>query len=347
MTPAAPPHDINKEQTMQQTSPPASRRLSVDDARTLALSALGRIGYTDDEARIISDHLIDAALRGYKFAGLPRILAVAEKMRVRPERTQMSIVHETPMSAMIDGGGNVGYLAVQHATEIALDKARSSGIAVVGVHNSYYSGRSGYYVEQLTRKDLVGIHLCGAERTVVPHGGSRPALGTNPVCFGFPCDGDPLIYDTGTSAIMHGEVQMRERTGEPLPEGVALDEHGRPTRDAAAALRGGFLPFAEHKGYGLSLCAQALGLLAGSARPQGDLVDYGFFLLAFSPTLLMPAEEFKSALSGLIAEVKATPTVEGVDEILMPSERGGRQKTVNLEQGIVVDEEVYRALQAL
>ena len=331
---------------MQVLTPP-SRTLSVADATSLAIDSLKRLGYTDEESRIISDHLIDAALRGYKFAGLPRILEVGKKMKSRAERTAIKTVHETPISAMIDGGGNVGYLTVYHATQIAIKKAEASGIAVVGVHNSYYSGRSGYYVEQLTQNDLVGIHLCSAERTVVPHGGARPALGTNPVCFGFPTEGEPLIYDTGTSAIMHGEVQMRARTGQLLPEGVALDAEGHPTRDAEAALLGGFLPFAGHKGYGLSLCAQALGLLAGAARPHGDLADYGFFLLAFSPTLLMPADEYKAHLSGLLREVKETPPREGVDEVLLPSERGVRQKAVNLEKGIVVDEEIYQALLAL
>ncbi len=332
---------------MQKVLTTEPRILPVAEATSLAVSSLKRLGYTDEESRIISDHVIDAALRGYKFAGLPRILEIGKKMKTMPQRTEMKTVHETPISAMLDGGGNVGYLSVYRATQIAIEKAQTSGIAVVGVHNSYYSGRSGYYVEQLASNDLIGIHLCGAERTVVPHGGARPALGTNPVCFGFPSDGAPLIYDTGTAAIMHGEVQMRARTGESLPEGVALDAKGQPTRDADAALLGGFLTFGGHKGYGLSLCAQALGLLAGSARPNGEFADYGFFLLALSPTLLMPTEEFKFSLSGLLGEVKATSPREGVDEIFIPGERGVRQKSINLEKGVVVDEEIYQALLAL
>jgi LDH2 family malate/lactate/ureidoglycolate dehydrogenase len=330
-----------------QSSPSTSRRIPLEEATSLAMTALEALSYTKEESQIISDHLLDAALRGYKFAGLPRILEIGEKMKTRPKRTAMKTVHETPISATIDGGENVGYLSVYHATQVAIEKARTSGIAVVGVFNSYYSGRNGYYVEQLTRQGLIGMHLCGSERIVAPHGGKQPALGTNPICFGFPTDGDPLIYDTGTSAIMHGEVQMRARTGQPLPEGVALDADGLPTRDPKAALLGAFLPFGEHKGYGLSLCAQAFGILAGSARPNGDFADYGFFLLALSPTLLMPEEEFKSSLSGLVGEVKAIPPMEGVDEVLIPSERGVHQRSINTERGIEIDDEVYKALVAL
>ncbi|MGH3662143.1 MAG: Ldh family oxidoreductase [Micromonosporaceae bacterium] len=331
---------------MSATATSQQRTLPVEEATALAVASLKRLGYTDDEAAIIADHLIEAGLRGYVFAGLPRILEVGDKMRNRPHRAPIEVVHETPVSAMVDGGGNVGYLTVHRGMRLAIEKAQQTGVGVVGVHNSYYSGRSGYYVEEIARHDLVGIHLCGAERTVVPHGGARPALGTNPVCFGFPTDGEPLVYDTGTSAIMHGEVQLRLRTGEPLPEGVAVDQEGKPTRDPAAALLGGFLPFSGHKGYGLSLCAQALGILAGSAR-GGEAADYGFFLLAMRPDLLMPAEEFKAAMAEFLAEVKATPPQDGVAEVLLPSERGRRQREITLGRGLPVDEVVYQALRAL
>ena len=320
-------------------------QLTVGEATDLAVRSLRRLGYTDTEAAAIADHLVDAALRGLEFAGLPRILAVAEKMRARPARSPIRTVHETPVSAMIDGGNNPGYLAVLHGTEVTAEKARQSGIAVVGVHNSYYSGRSGYYVERLVAEGFVAIHICSAERTVVPHGGTTPSLGTNPACFGFPSADEPVIFDMGTSSIMHGEVQLRARTGTPLPEGTAVDATGSPTLDAAAALLGGFLPFGGHKGYGLSVTAQLFGVLAGAARAHGELADYAFFLLAFRPDLLMPAEEFTEGVAGLVREIKSGRSAGG--EILVPGERGRRAAEQNREKGIVVDDAVYRALEAL
>lgn len=320
-------------------------RLPVGEATELAEQSLRRLGYTDAEAAAIADHLVDAALRGLEFAGLPRILAVAEKMRLRPARRPIETVHETPVSAMVDGGNNVGYLAVLRGTEIALEKAARSGIAVVGVHNSYYSGRSGYYVERLVDAGLVAIHICSAERTVVPYGGTTPSLGTNPVCFGFPSADEPVVFDMGTSSIMHGEVQLRARTGTPLPEGTAVDAAGEPTLDAAAALLGGFLPFGGHKGYGLSLAAQLFGVLSGAARAHGELADYAFFLLAFTPDLLMPATEFTEGVAGLVSEIKAGRSAGG--EIMVPGERGRRAALRNREDGIVVDDAVYQALLAL
>jgi L-2-hydroxycarboxylate dehydrogenase (NAD+) len=327
------------------TTTGTTRRLSVAEATDLAVRSLRRLGYTDGEAAAIADHLVDAALRGIEFAGLPRILAVAEKMRLRPQRLPIEVVHETPVSAMLDAGNNVGYLAVLRGTEIAREKAAASGIAVVGIHNSYYSGRSGYYVERLVDAGLVAIHICSAERTVVPYGGTTPSLGTNPIAFGFPSDDVPVVFDMGTSAIMHGEVQLRARTGTPLPDGVAVDATGEPTLDAAAALLGGFLPFGGHKGYGLSLAAQLFGVLSGAARTHGELADYAFFLLAMRPDLLMPAEEFTAGVAALVAEIKAGRSTGG--EIMVPGERGRAQAARNRTAGIVVEDAVYAALEAL
>ncbi len=128
------------------------------------------------------------------------------------------------------------------------------------------SGRSAYYVEMVARAGLIGIHTVAAPPMVAPLGGARPALGTNPIAFGFPMDGDPLVIDLGTSAFMGTDLQFRQRLGIPLPEGVAIDEHGRPTTDAAAARRGAILPFGGHKGYALALAMHALGVLC-AGRP--------------------------------------------------------------------------------
>ena len=140
-------------------------------------------------------------------------------------------------------------------------RRKASGIAIVGVHNSYYSGRNAYFVEHIVRAGLVAIHTSSARPHVLPPGGRAPALGTNPFCVGFPSADGPVIYDIGTASVMWGEVLLLARLGKQLPEGTGFDADGNPTRDAAAAAQGGVAPFGGHKGYGLSFAIQALGLL--------------------------------------------------------------------------------------
>ena len=115
-------------------------RLTVGHARALAEAALARIGYGAEDACVITDQLVDNALCGYRFAGLPRILAIAREAKTRDTRVPVAVVHETPVSALVDGGNNVGYVAVYRGAEIAIAKAKQTGIAAVGIYNSYFSG---------------------------------------------------------------------------------------------------------------------------------------------------------------------------------------------------------------
>jgi LDH2 family malate/lactate/ureidoglycolate dehydrogenase len=215
------------------------------------------------------------------------------------------------------------------------------------VYNSYYSGRNAYYMEMVVNAGLVGIHLASGQPHVVPHGGMRPALGTNPLCVGFPSADGPVIFDMGTAALQWGEVLLHAEIGEPLPVGVGLDRDGQPTRDAQAALLGGVLPFGGHKGYGLSFVVQALGLLAGAALARGQVQDYGFLFLVFDPSLLIPADQFTRQVSELIARLKATPRQPGVEDIRIPSERAFRERERRRVEGLVFDHAVINALQAL
>ncbi len=320
-------------------------RLTVDEARKLAEQALERIGYDAEEARIVADHVLDAALCGYEYSGLPKILNVAEHRRLREPRRPMRAVHETPVSVRFDGGNNVGMVTLYHASLAAIEKAGKHGFALAGVNNSWVSGRSAYYVEMIARAGLVGILTISSTRHVAPPGGVQAAIGTNPIAFGFPAAGEAFVFDMGTSAFMSTDMQFRLRRGERLPEGVAIDAQGRPTRDPAEASKGAILPFGGHKGFGLAMAMQALGVLAGSATDVEQ--SYGYLVMAFRPDLMMPLEAFKRDLTAMLASVKATPRQPGVDEIRLPSERAFRERARSLREGIVIDRKIYDALLTL
>jgi LDH2 family malate/lactate/ureidoglycolate dehydrogenase len=326
---------------------PDAVRLSVEDARALGEAALARIGYGGDDARIITDQLIDNSLCGYRFAGLPRILAIAREAKTGNTRVPVAVVHETPVSALIDGGNNVGYVAVYRGAEIAIAKAKETGIAAVGVYNSYFSGRNAYYLERIVDAGFVGLHTASGAPHIVPPGATRPALGTNPIGFGFPSADGPVIFDIGTASLMWGEVLLAAETGEELPPGLAFDADGNPTRDGRAAARGGVAAFGGHKGYGLAFAIQALGLLAGAAIPRGNVQDYGFLFLVVDPRTLLPGNPFAEQMSRLVKAVQATPRRPGVAEIRIPSQRAFRERERRRAEGILVDRAVIAALEAL
>src|ERR1700755_736899 len=141
---------------------PERTHLSVTEARELAEGALRGIGYDDTEARIIGDHAIDAALCGYEYSGLPKILNLPESEHFKLPRRPIKLLRETDVSAAFDGGNNVGMLALVHAAAGPTRKASAHGIALVSVNDAWMSGRSAYYVEMIANAGLVAIHTAAS-----------------------------------------------------------------------------------------------------------------------------------------------------------------------------------------
>src|SRR5246127_1955492 len=320
-------------------------RLSVGEAREHAERAMRGIGYDQEEARIVADHAIDAALCGYEYSGLAKLLNIPEHRRFKQPRRSISMVRETELSTLYDGGNNLGMLAMYYATKGAIAKAAIRGIAIVGVTNSWMSGRSAYYVEMIAKAALIGIHTAASGRHVAPFGGTKPVLGTNPIAFGMPSSRGPVVLDMGTSAFMGTDLAYRARVGQLLPEGVAVDAEGRPTRDPAKARLGALLPFGGYKGFGLAFIVQALGVLAGSALDPDK--DDGYLLVVIKPELLIDPDDFKMQISSLVDRIKATPCQPGVSEIRIPGERAFRSREQALRDGIEIDRVVYEALKSL
>jgi LDH2 family malate/lactate/ureidoglycolate dehydrogenase len=319
--------------------------LSVADARDLSEGALRAIGYDQDESRIIADHCIDAALCGYEYSGLAKILNIPEFAKFKLPRRPMKMLHETDVSIAFDGGNNVGMLALFHAAQATIKKASGHGIAITTVADAWMSGRSAHFVEMIARAGLVAIHTAASSRLVAPPGGTQAVLGTNPIAIAIPSSHEPIVLDMGTSAFMMTEVMLRERLGELLPEGVAIGPHGEPTRDASLVRRGALLPFGGYKGFGLALMIQAFGVLAGAGMETES--DDGYAFIAFRPDLVAPADVFESRVTQLIERIKATPRQAGVDEIRIPSERAFRSRERALREGLEIDQLVFDALVAL
>jgi LDH2 family malate/lactate/ureidoglycolate dehydrogenase len=321
-------------------------QLTVGEARALGEAAMRGAGYDDDDARILTDHVLDAALCGYEYSGLPKLLNVVEAADFRLPRRSIAVVRETGATAMLDGGNNTGMVAAYRAAEATILRAEANGLAIVCLANTWMTGRSAYYCEMIARAGLVVIHSVAAPPAVAPFGGARPALGTNPIPFGFPTVGDPLVIDMGTSAFMGTDLQFRARLGSPIPEGVALGPDGQPTTDAAVARRGALLPFggAEggYKGFGLALAMDALGALTAGVRPADAVSSYVF--IAFKPDLFLPTDDYRREVSRRIDMIKATPRQAGITEIRIPGERGYATRARLMREGIEIDRKIHDAL---
>jgi delta1-piperideine-2-carboxylate reductase len=320
--------------------------LTIADARALVERVMEALGHDAADARLIADHLIDCELRGLHYGGLPRALSIAEQIKRRGKRPQpIRILRETPVSARLDGGDQVGYLVAHQATRLAVAKALAAGIAVIGASNTWYTGMLSYYAEMAADDGLVCLIASHTAPWVAPQGASEGRFGTNPICFGFPSAEAPVIWDIGTAAIIHAQATLAARLGEALPEGVAFDAAGRPTRDPIAALGGAFAAWGGHKGSGLGLMVQLLGGLAGAPLVPEGLEQFGFFILALRPDLLNDPEAFKAGVAQYASFVREARPVDAGCSVRMPFDRSREERRQRLRQNTIdIEQTLYTAL---
>lgn len=323
--------------------------VSLEDATALGVDALTGLGLSAAEADVTVRHLLDCELRGLSFSGLARILSISERLAVKPFGAEgIRLTRQTPVSAQLDGGDRLGYVVAQRAVELAIDKAADVGLAVVGANNTWYTGMLSYYAEMITARGFVAMIASNASPWVAPFGGTEGRFGTNPFCLGFPGSPTPVIWDIGISEIIHAQAVLAQRLGHQLPPGVAYDASGQPTTDPAQALSGAFTAWGGHKGSGLGVGVQLLGMLAGSPVFPRPLEDFGFFVLALQPDLLTPADEFAAKVSEFSEAMRTTRRADEDVPVRMPFERSAaRRAEQRAAGGFDVEVSVLDAVRAI
>jgi len=323
--------------------------LTVPEATELVEQVMKAVGLTADDAATVAEHLIDCELRGLGYGGLPRALSVAERILATPHPAKpVAVTRESALSATLDGGDTVGYVVAQRATEMVIGKARASGMAVVAATDTWYTGMYSWYLEQITAAGLVGMIAGNAGRLVAPYGGTEARFGTNPIGFGFPTSGEPVIWDTGTSSVTHAEVVLASRLGKSLPDGIAFDAEGRPTTSPAEALSGAFTVWGGHRGSGLALVVQLLGMMTGAPAITEGVAGLGFLVVAIDPGTVTDAADYRERVAGYADWVRGTRTAEGVDEVRIPFDRSRRTRELARKRGLVdVEPAVLEALRQI
>ncbi|HVW19166.1 MAG TPA: Ldh family oxidoreductase [Solirubrobacteraceae bacterium] len=327
--------------------------LGLDEARGLCEAAAHRLGLREADAEIVAEHLLDAEMRGA--VGLSRLLVLADDMARygRYRDAEIEVVRETDRSAVVRGGGRVGMVVALEATRIAIAKAKAHGTAVVAADEHMYSGLLAHYAETAAREDLVAIVVAagGVRRglpRIAPFGAREGRFTTNPIAVGLPTSGDPVVWDVSTAAVSGGELFERMETGTPLDEGVAVGPDGLPTTDPCAAVAGTVLAWGGHRGSGLMVCIQLLGMLSGLPPLPTDADGTAFLVVAIDPARLGGLDDFKARAAAFADGIRTSTPVDGVEEVRMPYDRSLRERSRAMREGRVrIPEAVHRRLRAV
>ncbi|MEI6044135.1 MAG: Ldh family oxidoreductase [Chloroflexota bacterium] len=332
-------------------------RLTLEEATNLAIARLVRADVPLEQAQIAAPLYLEGELVGRASHGLRHLQNNLFQWELgRTRRTPLTILNETAASALVDGGYQHAYYVNYVAMQKVIEKAQASGIGMVAARKGGGSGLVGYYTRQIAEANLIGIAMHTAPATVVPCGGKRAMLGTNPISIAVPRrNAPPVVVDIATSAGTFNQIMLARLTGEPLPEGMALDTSGQPTTDANAALdengRGRILPLAGHKGFGLAfaieiLAAAGAGSMLGFQNGNVHHPDYfSSLFMAYRPDLFVSRAEFDEKVEKLIADTKAVERVPGVAEIRLPGEESHRRRATALARGYIeIEEATYKML---
>lgn len=311
--------------------------ISLNELEDLTTRAVRSFGYSAEETRTIVAVLLYAQLRGNN-QGIAKL--VGKGIPRDPAAGEIVIEKETPLSVRINGNRNHAMVVVQRAVEQVVAKARVNGFAIAGTFNTNTSsGAIGYFASELARNGFVGFVYGRSPERVAAHGSYEPVFGTNPLAVAIPAEPDPLVLDMSTAAIsFYGLVEART-AGKAIPDDVAYDADGVPTTSPAAAISGAIRSFDRgYKGSSLALINEILGgaMVGAAFCGLGDSKNnWGHLLYAIDPGLLGDREEFMDNVAAIIDRVKGTKRLPGVDELLIPGERGARCARGHRESGFI------------
>lgn len=350
-------------------------RVPAEDLANFCLRVFQKLGIPEQDARITSDVLVMADLRGIDSHGVARLRRYVDGLRtgVMVAKPEVTVLRETPATALIDAGAGLGQPVSHQAMQKAIQKAVEVGAGFVALRNSNHYGIAGYYAMMALEHDCIGMSMTNADVLVVPTFGRDAMLGTNPVAVAAPANKErPFVLDMATSTVPRGKLEVYERQGKPVPMGWATDDRGLGTDDAHRVLEnfkeragGGLLPLggegellSGHKGYGLALWVDVFcAVLSGAAyatlvypkTPDGKPMpaNLGHFFGAWRVDAFRPVNEFKAAMDDLQQRLKNAPKAEGQDRIYIHGEKEYEKAEHYSRDGIPINPKVVEDLKAI
>lgn len=330
---------------------------SVEKLLHFTEQVMQKAGLSEEEARIFSDSLISADMRGVSSHGLTRLSTYAKRVEegLVANHVEPEILQDGGTVLRVDGKNGMGAYVGTRVMELCMQRAKESGSAFAAVSGGNHFGCASYFALQAAREGMIGFAVANGPAAIPPTGGTQPLLGTNPVAIAIPAGRyEPLVLDMATSAVARGKVALAKKNGTSIPEGWGLDSKGRPTTDPADILDGGsMLPMAGAKGYGIALIVEILcSCLSGAQDGQtlGSFYDFsrtqesGYAFGAVDIGKIIDIDLFKASVDRLFGSMKACPKAEGVTEIKIPGEIENEKAEKALGEGITLSPAVLEEL---
>ena len=333
----------------------------VETLKAFCKEVFTRLGFAPQDADIITENLLIADLYGIKSHGVQRLVRYYSGLKknsihvdAKPE-----IVFETPVSAVIDGHSGMGQVIATFANNLAIEKAKKTGMAFVTVRNSNHYGIAGYYTKKACDAGMIGFSMTNTESIAVHTNSSQALLGSNPIAFAMPAEPYPFWFDAATTVVPRGKLEVYNKTNKPLEHGWATGETGEVSTDAAHVLHciadkvgtGGILPLGgnteamgSHKGYGFSMICELLTAITSfgatsnhHVRRENQGAGSCHSFIVINPEIFGDVEEMKKNLSVFLQELRDAKRVDENIPIYTHGEKEFVRYEENMKKGIEID----------
>ena len=335
--------------------------ISADRLFAFSSNALFRAGLEKPAADRVAELMTQADLQGSDGHGIIRLVPYVKRIHagginIRPE---IRIATERPAMALLDGDNGMGHLVMDRAARMAIEKARTTGIAWVGTRHSNHAGPASLYARMAMEQDMIGVYFAvGNANHLPPWGGIEMLLSTNPIAVAIPAGDEPsIVLDMATTVAAYGKVKAKAQKGETMPEGWMIDREGKPLTDPKRAGEGFLMPIGGYKGYGLALI---VGLLAGTlngAAMGKEVIDFnvdqntptntGQAIMAIDISAFGDVSAFKQRVDVLIRDMRNSPRMPDVERIWLPGEQSHERRIAYARDGVPLAPALLKNLQAL
>lgn len=319
-----------------------------------------KCGLPKEDVGIMTDTVMKAEVRGVGSHGLMRLPFYCKRLIDKGSNPspKLRVVVDLPSLILVDGDNGMGQVVSVNTMKMVIDRAKRHGICFAGVTNSGHFGFAGYYPMMASSEGMIGIAGSNCPPNMAVWGGSKSAIGNNPLAIAVPTGRDyPLVLDIAMSVVSGGKVRLAALKGDKIPWDWILDGQGRRTDNPEDLGQTGTLLPLGHKGSGLAIIIEVLtSILTNSAmlseiglwfRDTSIPINNGQFFMALDIEALLPLETFKKRVDRMIDELKSTPPMEGSSGVYMPGEIDYNAEKACMKNGVPVAPEVIKALNDL
>jgi L-2-hydroxycarboxylate dehydrogenase (NAD+) len=342
--------------------------IKYEELLSFTRKVLEKLGYPKKQAEVTAWTLVEADARGMASHGVGRLEFYESNIKsgFNVPAAEPEIVHETPLSLVVDGHHGVGAYIAQFAMDRVIGKAKSAGAGFGAVRNSNHFGMAALWAEMATEQGFIGMSFCNTRICSIVTFGRDRILGTNPICFAIPSSGKvPFVLDMATTTVAHGKVEVYERLNKPMPIGWVVDETGADTSDTHAFqkiyrekktgghlfLGGGGEELGGHKGYGLGLFVDLLcaGMSMGAWSRDTFVKNGGArisqFFAAIRTDLFGNPSEIAEHVESILKGVRESAKSEGQDRIYIHGEKEIEKRAQSMAEGVPLDDTEWKMLQ--